>query len=81
MHADLYDVKFVDSREGWAVGAEGTVIYTADGGLTWARQLSATSHPLERLFIADRSHAWAVGFGGTIVVYGSTDSPRLISKP
>ena len=29
---DLFDVKFVDALEGWAVGAEGTIIHTTDGG-------------------------------------------------
>ncbi|HEY9502208.1 MAG TPA: YCF48-related protein, partial [Pyrinomonadaceae bacterium] len=79
--ADLYDVKFINDREGWAVGAEGTVIYTADGGISWTKQVSATTHPLERVFITDRSHGWAVGFGGTVVVHGTVEAPRLSSKP
>lgn len=35
----LYDVCFVDSFYGWAVGANATIIATTDGGKTWARQI------------------------------------------
>jgi hypothetical protein len=45
------------------------VIRTADGGLHWTVEPSSTQHPLERIFITDREHAWAVGFGGTIISY------------
>jgi photosystem II stability/assembly factor-like uncharacterized protein len=66
---DLFDVKFLDAREGWAVGAEGTIIHTTDGGQHWTVERSNTEHPLERVFFTDRNHGWAVGFGGTIVSY------------
>jgi photosystem II stability/assembly factor-like uncharacterized protein len=59
------------------VGAEGTAIYTVDGGLNWVTQPSGTTHPLERLFFADRAHGWAVGFGGTILNYVRAEAPRL----
>jgi hypothetical protein len=29
---DLLDVKFIDAAEGWAVGDEGTLLHTNDGG-------------------------------------------------
>lgn len=32
----LYDVQFVSSSLGWAVGNAGTVFRTCDGGMTWA---------------------------------------------
>ena len=34
----LYGLNFADSRHGWAVGALGTILATADGGKTWRRQ-------------------------------------------
>jgi photosystem II stability/assembly factor-like uncharacterized protein len=37
--SDLTAVYFVDDREGWAVGHDGVILHTADGGLTWALQL------------------------------------------
>jgi photosystem II stability/assembly factor-like uncharacterized protein len=62
-------VKFVNELEGWAVGAEGTIIHTVDGGEHWTVERSGTPHPLERVFFSDRNHGWAVGFGGTVVSY------------
>ena len=37
--ADLTALTFVDAMHGWAVGHEGVVLHTADGGATWALQL------------------------------------------
>ena len=62
-------MKFVDEREGWAVGAEGTIIHTTDGGVRWTSERSETQHPLERVFFTDKTRGWAVGFGGTVVAY------------
>ena len=35
----LTNVRFVDERNGWAIGHSGLVLYSADGGQTWQRQL------------------------------------------
>jgi photosystem II stability/assembly factor-like uncharacterized protein len=51
------------------VGAEGTIIHTTNGGGTWTTEHSGTEHQLERVFFTDKSHGWAVGFGGTVVAY------------
>jgi photosystem II stability/assembly factor-like uncharacterized protein len=37
--SDLVAVSFPSPRTGWAVGHDGVVLRTQDGGLTWARQL------------------------------------------
>ena len=37
--ADLTALHFVDARLGWAVGHEGVVLHTRDGGATWTVQL------------------------------------------
>ncbi|MCA9166253.1 MAG: hypothetical protein KDB23_01235 [Planctomycetales bacterium] len=34
----LYSIEFTDTRHGWAVGALGTILATADGGTTWSAQ-------------------------------------------
>ncbi len=75
---DLYDVKFINYAEGWATGAEGVVLHTMNGGARWILEQSGTTHPLERLYATDRTHVRAVGFGGTIIAYDTTDtnSPR-----
>ena len=35
----LTALQFVDDRNGWAVGHQGVVLHTLDGGATWTRQL------------------------------------------
>lgn len=37
--ADLTALHFVDPKQGWAVGHEGVVLHTADGGASWELQL------------------------------------------
>lgn len=37
--SDLTAVHFVDARQGWAVGHDGVILHTEDGGDTWALQL------------------------------------------
>jgi photosystem II stability/assembly factor-like uncharacterized protein len=37
--SDLTAVFFVDDRQGWAVGHDGVILHTADGGDTWQLQL------------------------------------------
>ena len=37
--ADLTALHFVDARQGWAVGHEGVVLHTRDGGASWQLQL------------------------------------------
>jgi photosystem II stability/assembly factor-like uncharacterized protein len=37
--SDLTSVFFVDERNGWAVGHDGVILATTDGGATWALQL------------------------------------------
>ncbi len=41
--AALYAVQFWDNREGWAVGDEGVIWHTIDGGAHWERQSSVFS--------------------------------------
>jgi photosystem II stability/assembly factor-like uncharacterized protein len=36
--SDLTAVFFVDDRKGWAVGHDGAILHSADGGLTWSLQ-------------------------------------------
>lgn len=37
--SDLTAVTFVDATKGWAVGHDGVILHTSDGGRTWALQL------------------------------------------
>jgi photosystem II stability/assembly factor-like uncharacterized protein len=78
--ADLADIKFIDDREGWVVGSQGTVLHTSDGGIHWSVESIHTAHALERLFILDRDHAWAVGFGGVILKLGALNAPPRLKS-
>ena len=55
----LYDLEFVDSRYGWAVGARGTILATRDGGAHWRPQSSGTKAGLGSVDFIDRLHGWA----------------------
>ena len=39
---ELHDIFFVDANRGWAVGNQGTIIYSLDGGNTWDQQYFGT---------------------------------------
>jgi photosystem II stability/assembly factor-like uncharacterized protein len=57
----LRSVDFVDESLGWAVGENGTIIHTQDGGVNWSAQTSGTPLRLRTVRFADSSHGWAVG--------------------
>ncbi|MCO5125676.1 MAG: YCF48-related protein, partial [Rhizobacter sp.] len=60
--ANLYAVHFADRLRGWAVGANGTILATRDGGSSWAAQASGTRASLTSVqFAADGLRGWAVG--------------------
>ena len=49
--ARLNDVYFADSQTGWAVGDNGTIVNTTDGGQTWLLQSSGTTEILRAVFL------------------------------
>ena len=59
--APLHAVQFVDRTEGWAVGAEGVVWHTIDGGAAWERQPTGTRATLHALHFLTPYTGWAVG--------------------
>lgn len=63
----LNAVSFADARRGWAVGANGAVLATADGGRTWAAQESGTESDLFDVKFFDAREGWAVGSGGAAI--------------
>ncbi len=72
--ADLVAVAFASAERGWAVGHDGAVLHSADGGLTWQRQLagpaSAALGP-DRSFLdvwfEDETTGFAVGAFNLVV--------------
>ena len=77
--AALYAVTFADGNEGWAVGDEGAVWHTIDGGKTWERQKTGTRASLRGVqfltpytgFIAGRQDRGGVSVG---VLLKTTDA-------
>jgi len=74
----LFDVVALNKDTAWAVGLDGHVIMTVDGGATWAKQnVGAPAAPL---------YCIAAGRGGTLVIGGkgaglvSDDSGRTWKK-
>ncbi|MBI4489368.1 MAG: hypothetical protein HY694_09810 [Deltaproteobacteria bacterium] len=60
-------VAFIDAKTGWAVGYDGTILHTSDGGQTWNLQASKVAVPLSSVAFIDAKTGWAVGYGGTIL--------------
>jgi photosystem II stability/assembly factor-like uncharacterized protein len=58
---------FVDKRRGWAVGSEGRVFKTTDGGRTWGEQDSNVQADLYDVKFLDELEGWAAGAQGTLI--------------
>ncbi len=76
----LQKIEMVDEQTGWAVGYEGTVLFTEDAGATWLRQPVPTDVDLYGLDVFNRGLAYAVGLRGDIIRYSEPDR-RLTANP
>ncbi|HSQ23760.1 MAG TPA: YCF48-related protein, partial [Pyrinomonadaceae bacterium] len=56
-----------DKLHGWAVGADGLILYTTDGGFRWEHQPTRLVNALNGLYVFDRQHAFAVGARGLVI--------------
>jgi photosystem II stability/assembly factor-like uncharacterized protein len=63
----LYGVSFANPRDGWVVGAFGTIFRTGDGGETWTAQDSHTKDQLYDVHFVDDRRGWIVGLSGLIL--------------
>jgi len=73
----LNAVTLVDDNTGWAVGdphwdqatrqTKGTIVKTADGGVTWSNQDPGGTDALNAVYFLNANQGWAVGDNGTIV--------------
>jgi photosystem II stability/assembly factor-like uncharacterized protein len=69
-----YSVKFLDSRHGLIGSSNGRVLYTQNGGETWAIQ-NTGQHSAIRAFAATPGAVFAVTSGGTILDMASGFHP------
>ncbi len=60
-------VAFADGEHGWAVGWEGTIITTSNGGATWTPQTSGVADDLKGVAFASPLTGWAVGEYGVLL--------------
>src|SRR5207248_3748232 len=59
--AALHAVQFVDRDEGWAVGDEGVVWHTIDGGQSWERQPTGVRASLRSVHFLNPYTGWIAG--------------------
>lgn len=59
----LNRVRFLDENRGWAVGHDGVIIHTADGGTTWTLQRfdPESQQPLNDVLFLDANRGFAAG--------------------
>lgn len=75
VESDLYHLTFWDQGDsnspGWAVGDNGTILYTKDAGQSWTLQKSEVKSRLEGVCFTSATEGWIVGAGG-IILHTST---------
>jgi photosystem II stability/assembly factor-like uncharacterized protein len=81
---DLHGVAFVDERHGFAVGRDGTLLETTDGGDRWIRRPVATAEHLRSIAFAqtpgDR-FGYIVGDAGTVLISYDGEGDRWSPRP
>ena len=56
----LRSVFFLDQNRGWAVGGNGTILRTGDGGLTWEARPAFGNDIVRDIFFLDKQNGWLV---------------------
>jgi len=59
--ARLCDIWFGDPQHGWAVGDQGVILHTDDGGQHWSPQISGVTCTLSSVCFVDAHNGWAAG--------------------
>jgi len=67
----LKSVCFVDSLYGWIAGDSGLIFHTTDGGLTWLKQDTHSTHEVQDVFFLDRNQGWGSMFNFTTLPFGT----------
>ncbi len=63
----LLSVHFENAELGWAVGQDGVIVKTTDGGYTWISQNSGTDDYLNYVEFVNENVGWVIGTGPTIL--------------
>lgn len=67
-HARLNSLTCVGIHAAWAVGDNGTILYTGNGGASWSTQTSHTAGALRSVSFSTLLHGVVVGDSGTILI-------------
>jgi len=54
----LKDIFFLDHDRGWISGSDGTLISTADGGLSWTPVKKFTADSIDQVYFSDELNGW-----------------------
>ena len=63
----ILDYAFVDDNRGWAVGQGGTILATADGGVTWNAQPSGTTFDISQAVFPSATAGWLTSEFGELL--------------
>lgn len=63
----LKRIEFANRNTGWAVGSNGAIVKTTNGGMNWIIQTSNTQNYLRGLSVVDTNIVVAVGFDNTLI--------------
>lgn len=63
----LRAVFFISTQNGWAVGDQGTILHTEDGGKHWKAQSAPTNQDLASVVFVNGQRGWVAGSEGTIL--------------
>ncbi len=74
----LNGVKFLDAKRGFVVGESGVILYTEDGGNTWAEQDSGEWAPLYSVAFDGQDRGFTCGSDGALL--STTDSGESWEK-
>lgn len=78
----LYDITFTGPERGFAVGRNGRIVRSADGGATWQATVFENLGYLRGVAFADRNRGWVVGDAGAILqTADGGDSWRVLNEP
>lgn len=76
----MYDAQFFDTQTGYAVGENGNIYKTTNGGVDWTADYTG-NQPLEAIFMLNQSIGYAVGANGTILKFEDSTNPTTEPIP
>lgn len=63
----INNIKFINSKTGWVVGGNGTIMKTTNCGVNWQLQMGGLQNiTLRDLFILNENYLWVSGDSGTV---------------